>query len=181
MDLRNEAEKELDFLGYTGNGRAIFFLGAATRVLAEKKLRERGVQRIYGEVITRVRIGAKEARDYIERLAEDMRIDVRWALDAFDELWKEGVGCITSEERVFYFAPGYVFIRRHLYGELPRVMTAPEAAERWGVNYDTLRAALTQGKFNREIQEGLVRKHRGTWLIADEAMMRVYGEPTRLN
>ncbi|WEG14909.1 helix-turn-helix domain-containing protein [Pullulanibacillus sp. KACC 23026] len=54
-------------------------------------------------------------------------------------------------------------------------MTPPEASERWGLKKDTVRAALTRGRFDDQIKRGLVRKSGSTWLIHEQAMIEVYG------
>nr|WP_235887972.1 helix-turn-helix domain-containing protein [Neobacillus paridis] len=57
--------------------------------------------------------------------------------------------------------------------------TPPEAAKQWGLKKDTVRAALTRGLFDKQIEKGLVRKSEGTWLVHKQAMVEVYGEPIR--
>lgn len=57
------------------------------------------------------------------------------------------------------------------------IMTPPEASERWGLGESTIRVDIRRGRFASQIERGLVRKSVGTWLIHEQAMYEVYGEP----
>lgn len=61
--------------------------------------------------------------------------------------------------------------------DIYEIMTPPEASNQWGLSKDTVRAALTRGKFDKQIEKGLVRKSGNQWLIHRDAMLEVYGEP----
>lgn len=63
------------------------------------------------------------------------------------------------------------------YEDIHIVMTPPEASKQWGLSKDTVRAALTRGRFDEQIKKGLVRKSGGQWLLNKQAMYEVYGEP----
>ncbi len=52
---------------------------------------------------------------------------------------------------------------------LSGVMSAAEAARRWGLNPSTIRRAILGGRLP-------ATKSAGTWLVAYEDMVRVYGD-----
>lgn len=56
---------------------------------------------------------------------------------------------------------------------LEKVMTFAEATKRWGLGHSTLREAAKHSRF----LPGETRKSGGTWLVTEEAMRRLYGEP----
>lgn len=57
---------------------------------------------------------------------------------------------------------------------LDEVMAFSEASEIWGLGESTLRSTVRTDK----LQEGIdYRKSGKVWLIAKDAMIRVYGEP----
>jgi hypothetical protein len=56
---------------------------------------------------------------------------------------------------------------------LKQVMTFAEATKRWGLGHSTLREAA---KHNRFLPDE-IRKSGGTWLVTEEAMRRMYGDP----
>lgn len=55
-------------------------------------------------------------------------------------------------------------------------MTATEADERWGLANGTIRAALNR-RFESQKHRGIVRKSGSVWLISEQAMKEVYGDP----
>lgn len=61
--------------------------------------------------------------------------------------------------------------------------TPSEAADRWGIPRNTLNAAINRGKFDKQIEKGLLRKFQSgnisQWSISYEAMKEVYGLPKR--
>lgn len=63
-------------------------------------------------------------------------------------------------------------------------MTPSEAAHRWVMKRNTIIAALTRGRFNECLEEGLVRKftlHGSTeWSISAKAMRQVYGDEDKV-
>lgn len=64
---------------------------------------------------------------------------------------------------------------------LSDVMSPTEAAERWGMKRNTLIAALNRGKFDTQIERGLIKRYepehdRTEWYITKQAMEEVYGE-----
>lgn len=61
--------------------------------------------------------------------------------------------------------------------KLHDVMTIKEAAERWGIQYETLRQALKRGKLDRQIEQGNIRKSKGVWLFTATAMAEIFGDP----
>lgn len=61
--------------------------------------------------------------------------------------------------------------------KLHDVMTIKEAAERWGIGYETLRQALKRGKLDQQIKEGNIRKSKGVWLFTAAAMTEIFGDP----
>jgi len=56
---------------------------------------------------------------------------------------------------------------------LEQVLTFAEATKRWGLGHSTLREAAKHSRF----LSGEIRKSGGTWLVTEEAMKRLYGEP----
>ena len=56
---------------------------------------------------------------------------------------------------------------------LEQVLTFSEATKRWGLGHSTLREAAKHSRF----LPGEIRKSGGTWLVTEEAMRRLYGEP----
>jgi len=59
---------------------------------------------------------------------------------------------------------------------IDEVMTFAEATEKWGLGHSTLREAAKHNRF----LPGETRKSGGTWLVTEEAMRRLYGEPKRV-
>ena len=59
---------------------------------------------------------------------------------------------------------------------LKSVLTFSEATKRWGLGHSTLREAAKYSRF----LPGEIRKSGGTWLVTEEAMKRLYGEPKRV-
>lgn len=57
------------------------------------------------------------------------------------------------------------------------VLTPAEAAERWGLSPNTIRSALADGRFDSQIQRGLVRRSGNVWLLHINAMREVFGPP----
>lgn len=51
------------------------------------------------------------------------------------------------------------------------VYTAPEAAEIWGKSPNTVKSACQRGQF----REHEARKSKGTWLVTEHGMTRLYG------
>jgi hypothetical protein len=57
---------------------------------------------------------------------------------------------------------------------LDKIMTFAEATEKWGLADSTLRKLATTDK----IKEGIdYRKSGKVWIITEDAMQRIYGEP----
>jgi Helix-turn-helix domain len=59
-------------------------------------------------------------------------------------------------------------------------MSPTEAAERWGLKRNTIIAALNRGRFDEQIERGLVKKYeteygKNEWYITVQAMKEVYG------
>jgi hypothetical protein len=59
-------------------------------------------------------------------------------------------------------------------------MSPTEAAERWGLKRNTIIAALNRGRFDKQIERGLVKKYeteygKNEWYITVQAMKEVYG------
>lgn len=65
------------------------------------------------------------------------------------------------------------------YEALRHIMTTSEAARRWGYKENTIRAAIARGRFDKQIQKGMLRKSGDIWLIHEKAMYEVYGKPKR--
>lgn len=55
-------------------------------------------------------------------------------------------------------------------------MTAAEAEEKWAKVAGTVRRAISDGRFDKWIEEGQVKKSKGTWLVSERAMRDVFGE-----
>jgi len=55
------------------------------------------------------------------------------------------------------------------------IMTASEADERWGLHKGAVRQSCVRGQLKKYIEQGLVRKSGGTWLVTVEAMEAVFG------
>ena len=45
--------------------------------------------------------------------------------------------------------------------DLSKIMTTSEAAKRWGFKENTIRAAISRGRFDQQIKKGLLRKIGG--------------------
>lgn len=58
-------------------------------------------------------------------------------------------------------------------------MTASEAEEKWGLGEGTVRASCTRGKLKDLIGKGLVRQSGKVWLVTEQAMREVFGEPKK--
>lgn len=57
------------------------------------------------------------------------------------------------------------------------VMTAAEAAKRWGVPENTIRVSCTGQKgYPPRFQEGEFSKSGNTWLLTRDGMNRLYGK-----
>lgn len=57
------------------------------------------------------------------------------------------------------------------------VMTAPEAAERWGLSKDTVKVAcLGQKGYPPRFKKGEFRKSGRAWLVTRQGMERLYGK-----
>ena len=56
------------------------------------------------------------------------------------------------------------------------VLTFAEASHRWGLNDSTLRKLVNTNKLQENID---YRKSGKVWLITEEAMFKIYGEPIR--
>lgn len=61
--------------------------------------------------------------------------------------------------------------------ELKKVLTTSEADETWGLPAGSARQSCIRGKLADYIELGLVRKSGGVWLIAEQAMREVFGDP----
>lgn len=112
----------------------------------------------------------------------DTVINIRDEVIDLYERTKDKYSFTCLEEMIAYaVGVGIQQIESGLAGEslLNKVMTPPEASQRWGLKRDTVRAALTRGRFDEQIARGLVRKAEKTWLITEQAMREVYGEPKR--
>ena len=94
------------------------------------------------------------------------------------------VKCINKEEGDYEYiieddaiiydpSEGLIESPRKVVLEINEVMTFAEATQRWGLADSTLRKLATTNK----LLEGLdFRKSGKVWLIAKEAMERIYGE-----
>lgn len=61
--------------------------------------------------------------------------------------------------------------------KINEVMTASEAAERWGLNLATVKLACSGQKGGSpRFHTDEFRKSKGTWLVTIEGMERVYGK-----
>jgi Helix-turn-helix domain len=63
---------------------------------------------------------------------------------------------------------------------LSDIMSPSEAAERWGLKRNTVIAALTRGRFDEQIEKGLVKKYvketgQAEWYLTTEAMNQIFG------
>jgi hypothetical protein len=59
---------------------------------------------------------------------------------------------------------------------LEEVYSLAEAAELWGVTEDNIRMKIHRKKFEKYIQDSLMKKSKGTWIIHESAMLAVFGE-----
>lgn len=58
---------------------------------------------------------------------------------------------------------------------IEKILTFSEATQKWGLGKSTLRESARNDRFN----EGEIRKSGNTWLVTEEAMKRLYGEPQK--
>lgn len=56
------------------------------------------------------------------------------------------------------------------------LLSFAEAAKKWGIDDSTLRKAVTSGKI---VENADAKKFGKQWIITEEAMQRIFGEPRR--
>jgi len=83
----------------------------------------------------------------------------------------------TEEEALQAYLDAVEAVHESMDSPIFRVMTAKEAEERWGMSSGAIRQSCLRGPLKRYIQDGHVRKSAGTWLVTEEIMYEVYGEP----
>lgn len=59
---------------------------------------------------------------------------------------------------------------------LSEVMTTSEAEKRRQLPIGSIRVAIKRGRFQNQIQQGLVRRSGNVWLITEKAMKEVFGD-----
>lgn len=101
--------------------------------------------------------------DGIEAIAKnDEDIDI--------EIYKDEVKIYACDEN------GELEIAR--FNILEKVMTFAEASEKWGLGESTLRSVV---KTNRVTNGVDIKKSGKVWLITENAMKKLYGEPKNNN
>jgi hypothetical protein len=61
------------------------------------------------------------------------------------------------------------------------VITSDLAAKLWGIEVHQIKTAIEKGKFSKQFAEGLLWMSAGAWLITEQAMKEVFGDPKAKN
>lgn len=130
----------------------------------------------------------KELREFLdERGFQSLEIpfERHWESEGFLESWDiqynvevrndEIIWCAVEFPYNHYATPSAFFDKdRPSLSKLSGIYTFAEAAEKWGLNGSTLRRLTKTSK----AIEGIDYKKSGkVWLVTDNCMRRIYGEP----
>lgn len=89
-------------------------------------------------------------------------------------VWADGIRFIGF----FRQRPSAQLVIERIEGPLADVMTASEAAERWGISPRRVQSACTgRDDTPPRLLPGEARKAGGTWLVTRSGMERVFGAP----
>ena len=83
----------------------------------------------------------------------------------------------TEEDALQAYLDAVEAVQDSMGNPIFRVLTAKEAEKKWGLNVGTITQSCIRGKLKSYIREGHVRKSAGTWLVTEEIMKEVYGDP----
>lgn len=92
---------------------------------------------------------------------------------------ESGIEWFSTEEDALQAYIDAMEAFRDTLGKSPteKVMTAKEAEERWGFSNGFVRQSILRGLLKKHLDSGHIRKSAGTWLVSEEIMREVYGEP----
>lgn len=167
---------------YTTAQKCLFYLGSMCRGIEgyEIDYSEETVTEILRAFKERQEMSIKDifVRYLSEKVAKSNDPATLEFHQSFHESYSEEVDRMKWNEKQFYFVTGYTLSRK-LFREkwmTEKWMTASEAEKRWGLKEGTVRAALNR-RLDGQKSRGLAKKSEGVWLITEQAMREVYGEP----
>jgi hypothetical protein len=64
-----------------------------------------------------------------------------------------------------------------LIGPLDKIFTTHTASTLWGVKENTIRVSIVRGRFSSSFEKGWIKKCGNTWIIHEDAMFEVFGQP----
>lgn len=121
----------------------------------------------------------RELHELIKQRHEEQQAEQQAKVDA---AW-DGIKYALEEGIVEYVAmpgdkfPGQIVYRLRLKYAVRNVMTATEAADRWGVGAATVNHACAgQHGYPPRFTDEECRKSKGTWLVTKAGMERLYGK-----
>jgi hypothetical protein len=171
------AEHHFEAAGYTDERKCLFWLGVIMRVYDFAKGDSRNRPALDKFHSNPNRKSGFSVLMLFQRFAAEMPEELA---KKFISTYSEKVEEMAPYEKEFDINGGYTFYGAFVTAAkgftAVKWMTAAEAEKRWGLSTGTIRAACTRGPLEKYVENGLVRKSGGTWLVSDAAMREAYGE-----
>lgn len=156
----------------TNSEKAVFYLGFLWQSLVDTGIINPRKVELFG---------GKESVIYgdYDNLLKEMKSTLeKRHIDIYDEIIQYiDKNLIGNEEYSIKHSTFYVLGNLHASILKGSMITASEANEKWGLPDGEVRQSINRGKLKKYLGTGLVRQSGKVWLVSEQAMREVYGEP----
>lgn len=156
----------------TNSEKAVFYLGFLWQSLVDTRVVSPRKFELFGD---------KENvmyEDYTNLFTEIKSTLEKRHINFYDEIIQYIEEKLTNnEEYNVKHSTFYVLGNLHASSLKGSVVTASEANEKWGLPDGEVRQSINRGKLKKYIGTEFVRQSGKVWLVSEQAMREVYGEP----
>lgn len=156
----------------TNSEKAVFYLGFLWQSLVDMGIINPRKVELFGG---KENIGYE---DYTQLLREVKSTLEKRHIDLYREILQYiDKNLIGNEEYSIKHSTFYVLGSLYASSLKGNMITASEANEKWGLPDGEVRQSINRGKLKKYLGTGLVRQSGKVWLVSEQAMREVYGEP----
>lgn len=156
----------------TNSEKAVFYLGFLWQSLVDTGIINPRKVELFGG---KENIGYE---DYTQLLKEMKSTLEKRHIDLYGEIIQYiEENLIDNEEYDIKHSTFYVLGNLHASSLKGSMITASEANEKWGLPDGEVRQSINRGKLKKYAGTGLVRQSGKVWLVSEQVMSEVYGEP----
>lgn len=156
----------------TNSEKAVFYLGFLWQSLVDTGIINPRKVELFGG---KENIGYE---DYTQLLREVKSTLEKRHIDIYDEIIQFiEKKLANNEEYNIKHSTFYVLGNLHASSLKGSMITASEANEKWGLPDGEVRQSINRGKLKKYAGTEFVRQSGKVWLVSEQAMREVYGEP----